>query len=133
LFRVTVSQYGNKLVKNGIHPTSVISGFLRAKKESCKFIRDHCAIKVDAVGKDAIINAAKTSMSSKIIGLDSEFFAQMAVDAVSRVKTVTPKGKTKYPVKAVTILKAHGKSMKESHLVDGFALNCVRGSQGVRA
>jgi T-complex protein 1 subunit alpha len=122
---------GDRLVKNSIHPTTVISGLLLAKKEACKFIRDHCAIKVEALGKDAIINSAKTSMSSKIIGAESEFFAAMAVEAVTRVKTTTAKGKAKYPVKAINILKAHGKSIKESELVDGFALNCVKAAQGM--
>lgn len=122
---------GHKLVKNNIHPTSVIAGFLRAKKEACKYIKDHCAIKVEELGKDAFLNSAKTSMSSKIIGLDSEFFANLAVEAVQRVKYTTPKGKVKYPVKAISVLKAHGKSAKESHLVDGYALNCVKASQAM--
>ena len=122
---------GNELVKAGIHPTSVIAGLNFAKREACKYIRDNLAVKVDTLGKDAIINAAKTSMSSKIIGAESEFFANLAVEAVSRVKTITPKGKVKYPIKAINILKAHGKSIKESELVDGFALNCRRAAQGM--
>ena len=103
-----------------------------AKKEACKFIRDQCAIKVEDLGKDAIINSAKTSMSSKIIGAESEFFANMAVEAVTRVKTTSVKGRTKYPIRAINILKAHGKSIKESELVDGFALNCVKAAQGMK-
>lgn len=122
---------GNRLVENGIHPTSVIAGFQLAKREACKFVRDHLAIMCDSLGEDALLNAAKTSMSSKIIGAESDFFARMAVDAVQRVKHVTKRGKTKYPVKAISILKAHGKSIRESELVDGFALNCRRAAQGM--
>jgi len=125
-----ILKLANRLVKNHIHPTSVIAGLNLAKREACKFIKDNLAMKVESLGKDAIINAARTAMSSKIIGAEADFFATMAVDAVQRVKVET-KGKDKFPVDAISILKAHGKSMRESELVDGYALNCTRAGQGM--
>lgn len=54
----------------------------------------------------------------------------MAVDAMLAVKSVNLRGDIKYPVKAVNILKAHGKSARESIFVSGYALNCTIASQG---
>jgi len=122
----------NDLVKNKIHPTTVISGYRLACREAVRFMEAQMSVKVDALSRDSLVNIAKTSMSSKVIGSDDDFFSNMAVDAMLAVKTINPRGEVKYPVKAVNVLKAHGKSALESVFVKGYAINVTVASQAMK-
>ena len=119
------------LVKNKIHPTSIISGYRIAMKEAVKFIQSSMAISTDTLGEEILLQCAKTAMSSKIIGAQEDFFARMTVDAIQGVKTYNDIGDARYPVKAINVLKAHGRSAMESQLIKGYALNMGRASQGM--
>ena len=123
----------NDLVKRGIHPTSVIAGYKMAMRESCKYIRDKLAVPVSKLGKDCLVNAAATSISSKILGsANSEKFAKMAVDAVLGVKKKDiTETRDVYPIESIHVMKAQGKSAKDSHLLEGYALNLPRSSQSM--
>ncbi|KAJ9188499.1 hypothetical protein P3X46_003852 [Hevea brasiliensis] len=121
----------NDLVRNKIHPTSIISGYRLAMREACKYVDEKLAVKVEKLGKDSLVNCAKTSMSSKLISGDSDFFANLVVDAVQAVKMTNARGEVKYPIKSINILKAHGKSAKDSYLLNGYALNTGRAAQGM--
>lgn len=63
---------------------------------------------------------------------ESQFFANMCVEAAFLIKITDSSGKALYPIKAINILKSHGKSSKESRLVRGYALNCTRACEGTK-
>ena len=66
-----------------------------------------------------------------MIGPESEHFSSLIVDAILNSKAPQLDGTFKYPVKSINILKCHGKSILESRLVDGYALQTMRGAQGM--
>ena len=122
----------NELMKNRIHPTTIITGYRLALREAVKYMSENISTKVENLDRAALLSIASTSMSSKIIGADSAFFSKMVVDAMESVKSINARNEAKYPVKAVNILKAHGKSALESVLVKGYALNCTVASQAMK-
>ncbi|OLY80608.1 T-complex protein 1 subunit alpha [Smittium mucronatum] len=121
----------NELTKNGLHPTSIMTGYRVGCKEACKFIADHIAIKVASIDRETLLNVAKTTLSSKILGNYGNHFCEIAVDSVNAVKTIDFRGKPKYPIKAISILKIKGASAIESTSISGYALQRPYASQAM--
>ena len=99
-----------EMIKNKIHTSHIISGYKTAMKHAVSYIENSLAISTSKLDKQGLKNVAKTSMSSKVIGGESDFYASLALEAMLHVKT----SGGKYPVKSVHIMKAHGLSMMES-------------------
>jgi len=63
-----------------------------------------------------LINIAKTTLSSKLLTHEKDFFAKMVVDAVLRFHDLMPN------LEYIHIIKKAGGSLKDSFLADGFIL-----------
>jgi T-complex protein 1 subunit alpha len=121
----------NELVKQGIHPTSIIQGYRLAMKESIKHVQSTVAVKTATLTDDQLLAVARTSLNSKFIGSEDDRFAKLVVEAIKAVKIVVD-GKAKYPVNQVNVMKNHGKSSLESQLItNGYAIGMGRAAQGM--
>ena len=99
--------------------------------EAVQYIQQSLAVQIDTLPKDTLMNVARTSMSSKIIGAESDFFADLAVKAILRVKQLSKRGEVKYPIGHINVLRSTGKSARESQYIEGYALNCTISSQAM--
>ena len=66
--------------------------------------------------KEDLLNIAKTTLSSKILQQDKEIFAQIAVDAILRLKGSGN-------LESIHLIKKQGGSLRESFLDDGYILD----------
>ena len=106
-----------KLVQQKIHPQTIIQGWRQArdiaKKTLVEASWDHSADE-ERFKKD-LKNIALTTLSSKLLLQDREHFANLAVDAVMRLKG---SGSLDY----IKLIKKAGGTLKDSFLADGFIL-----------
>ncbi|KAM1133055.1 hypothetical protein ACFX15_041628 [Malus domestica] len=107
-----------KLVASKIHPMTIISGY-RMAAECARDALLHKVVdnKADSEKfKSDLMKIAMTTLSSKILSQDKEHFAQLAVDAVMRLKGSTN-------LEAIQIIKKPGGSLIDSFLDEGFILD----------
>lgn len=63
-------------------------------RDAVKYMHSNLCIKNADITDEILTNCCRTSMSSKIVGGDSDFFSEMCVTAMKRVGNVNAKGKT---------------------------------------
>eukprot|EP01113_Clastostelium_recurvatum_P019843 TRINITY_DN2349_c0_g1_i3.p1 TRINITY_DN2349_c0_g1~~TRINITY_DN2349_c0_g1_i3.p1 ORF type:complete len:535 (-),score=135.41 TRINITY_DN2349_c0_g1_i3:217-1821(-) len=108
---------GEKLMSQKIHPQTIIAGWRLAvdvaRKALIDSAKDH---KSDPVKfREDLLNIARTTLSSKIVTLEKDHFANMVVDAVLRLKGSTN-------LDSIHIIKKLGGSLRDSYLDEGFIL-----------
>jgi T-complex protein 1 subunit delta len=105
------------LLDKGIHPTVIAESFGMAAAKAEEVIIE-AAIKVDLADREALIRAATTSLSSKVVSASSEDLAPLAVDTVLSI--INPATATNVDLSNVKVVKALGGTIDETELVPGL-------------
>jgi len=107
-----------KLISYKIHPQTIVAGYRRAV-EVAKAALEESALdhgSDDVQFRNDLLNIARTTLSSKILTQYKDYFANLAVDAILRLK-----GRDN--LDAIQIIKKLGGGLEDSYLDEGFLLD----------
>lgn len=110
-----------KLLSQGIHPTTVAQSFQAAAAKAVEILND-VAIPVDLNDRDALLRAASTSLNSKIVSQYSSVLAPIAVSAVTRLLSPTS---SNVDLRDIRLVKKVGGTIEDTELIEGLALKQV--------
>jgi T-complex protein 1 subunit delta len=110
-----------QLLDKGIHAQTVTDGFLMAAAKAEEILHS-MAIPIDLNDRDALIQAATTSLSSKVVAQNAEILAPIAADAVLRVAAVNSEGTRSVDLNDVKIVARLGGTVDDTELVEGLVL-----------
>ncbi|MCJ1337618.1 T-complex protein 1 subunit delta [Bachmanniomyces sp. S44760] len=119
----------DRLLVKGIHPTVISEAFQRAAAAAVQTLHD-MSTPISLSDRPTLLQAATTSLSSKIVSQHSNLLAPMAVDAI--LKTIDQKTADNVDLKNIRIIKKVGGTIEDSEMVDGLVLNqsVVKGGGG---
>ncbi|KAI5815458.1 chaperonin Cpn60/TCP-1 family [Pyronema omphalodes] len=118
-----------KLLGKGLHPTVIAESFQRAAAKSVEILTA-MSTPVTLTDRNSLLQAASTSLSSKIVSQYSNLLGPIAVDAVTRV--INPAVADNVDLNDIRIVKKVGGTMDDTELVDGLVLtqNVIKSAGG---
>ena len=116
IFSASLLNNALELIEQGIHPKPITHGYKLAADRTLAIIKE-IATKISMEDEDILKNTAKTAMNSKEIAPLKDFFADLALKAMKQI--TDDDGKTFNKVSNVKIVKAPGKSLHDSELING--------------
>lgn len=110
----------DRLLALGIHPAVIAESFQRASSAAVQALHD-MSRPVSLNDTTVLLQAATTSLSSKIVSQHSSLLAPIAVNAIT--KTIDIKTAENVDLKCIRILKKVGGTIEDSEMVDGLVLD----------
>lgn len=120
-----------ELIKQGVHPTVIVDGYRKAMRQAIEIL-NKIAEDVNIDDHSVLANIAKTSMESKIVSVDSDVLADLAVKAIFAVaeKPTTAENQSaknnQYLVADldnVKVQKKPGGAMRDSSIIEGIIID----------
>eukprot|EP00897_Mesotaenium_endlicherianum_P011061 jgi/Mesen1/9984/ME000072S09395 len=104
-------------VEDGVHPQLIVRSFRAAANLAVQQVKD-LAVSIEGKSreekKSMLEKCAATTLSSKLVGGEKEFFAKMVVDSVMALDDDVP-------LNMIGVKKVQGGTMRDSFLVEGVA------------
>ena len=109
----------DRLLGKGIHPSVMAEAFQRAAAAAVQVLHD-MSVPVSLTDTTTLLQAATTSLSSKIVSQYSGLIAPMAVNAVT--KTIDLKTADNVDLNNIRLVKKVGGTIEDSEMVEGLVL-----------
>ncbi len=116
IFSAALLNNALELIEQDIHPKPITHGYKLASDKTLEILKE-IAEKISRDDNEILKNAAKTAMNAKDIAPLKDFFADLALKAVKHI--ADDDEKTFGKVGNVKIVKAPGKSLRETELING--------------
>ncbi|KAG2423719.1 hypothetical protein HXX76_015109 [Chlamydomonas incerta] len=109
-----------ELLEKGVHPTIISDAFFKAANKACEIL-EGIAIPVNLEDREALLRAATTSLSSKVVSQYSSLLSPMAVDAV--LKVMDPARPNLLDLRDIKVVSKVGGTIDDSEMVDGMVFD----------
>ena len=110
-------QAADRLLKKGIHPTSISESFQKASAKSVEILTA-MAQPVDLSDRDKLLQSANTSLNSKVVSQHASELSPIAVDAV--LKVIDPAKDHTVNLNDIKIIKKLGGTVDDTELIEGL-------------
>jgi archaeal chaperonin len=113
------------LIDNKVHPTVIVEGYRKSAEKAIELLKE-IAEKIDPTDKEYLKKIATTSMSSKLLSMNSPELSNVVINAVLSILEELDESnnkKFKVDIDNIKIEKKPGGSIKDTKLINGIVLD----------